>query len=128
MADDEEVNKQLTKLSVRDKEDLKSSGTGLIYDERMKAHRCESYAHPECPERISRIWEKLVEEGVVSKCERVPARDVTEEELLLVHTKGHLEEMGITVGMPIEKIFHICLSRYNSVYMNQVREGKNRVL
>ena len=63
-----------------------SSGMGLIYDERMKAHRCESYAHPECPERISRIWEKLVEEGVVSRCERVPARDVTEEELLLVHT------------------------------------------
>ena len=51
----------------------------------MKAHKNENMSHPECPERISRIWQQLVDDGVAICCTKVEARDATEEEILYVH-------------------------------------------
>ena len=65
---------------------FKNSFTGIVYDERMLAHKNEVSDHPECPKRISYIWKELVKEGVVECCKRVEAREATEEEILLVHT------------------------------------------
>lgn len=59
--------------------------TGIVYDERMKAHKNEHYDHPESPTRISCIWEALVDGGVVDCCKRVEAREATEEEILYIH-------------------------------------------
>ena len=61
------------------------SRTGVVYDERMKAHKERFGNHPECPERISCIWRALNEANIVSNCLRVPARDATMEEIVLVH-------------------------------------------
>lgn len=59
--------------------------TGIVYDERMKAHRNENADHPECPERITSIWQQLIEDGVAKCCKQVEAREATEEEILYVH-------------------------------------------
>lgn len=62
------------------------SMTGIVYDERMKTHRNDNNPnHPECPERISSIWEQLIDDGVVECCRRINARSATEQEILYVH-------------------------------------------
>ena len=50
-----------------------STRTGVVYDERMQAHKERSGYHPECPERIGCIWKALNEADIVSNCLRVPA-------------------------------------------------------
>ena len=69
--------------------------TGLVYDERFLRHRAP-YEHPEHPGRLAAIWEHLGREGLAERCSRVPARDVRHEELLQIHTEGHVAEIEST--------------------------------
>jgi histone deacetylase 6 len=63
--------------------------TGLVYDERFLAHRA-AYDHPEHPGRLAAIWRRLQEEGLAQRCQRVPAREATREELRRIHTEAHV--------------------------------------
>ena len=78
--------------------------TGLCYDVRMRFHATldEEDVHPEDPRRIHVIYQaltsagltKLPEDGTKPENEddlmlRIRAREVTEEEVLLVHTPDH---------------------------------------
>jgi hypothetical protein len=80
--------------------------TGLCYDERMRYHSEVSATtgenvHPEDPRRIYYIFKELKEAGLVADGEdksnvfveqpllRIDAREATEEECCLVHTKEH---------------------------------------
>ncbi|KAK6441093.1 Histone deacetylase hda1 [Oleoguttula sp. CCFEE 5521] len=80
--------------------------TGLVYDVRMRFHvelfPEEVDVHPEDPRRIYAIFEAFVEAGLawrdgVSDLDpsyymgRIDARQVTEEEVRLVHTKAHFD-------------------------------------
>eukprot|EP00794_Sanderia_malayensis_P006840 gene6840-7608_t len=49
--------------------------------------------HPERPERITRILETLSEDGLLEKCCCIPSRLATKDELLLVHSLEHVEEI-----------------------------------
>ena len=45
---------------------------GLLYDARMRQHRNESnLGHPECPDRITRIWDMLSDKGLVLRCTKI---------------------------------------------------------
>jgi histone deacetylase 6 len=63
--------------------------TGLVYDERFLAHRAP-YDHPEHPGRLEAIVRHLHDEGLAARCRRVPAREITHEELARVHTPSHI--------------------------------------
>ncbi len=63
--------------------------TGLVYDERFLAHRA-AYDHPEHPGRLAAIWRRLQEHGLAQRCQRVPAREATREELRRIHTEAHV--------------------------------------
>jgi hypothetical protein len=39
-----------------------------VYDPRMMKHENEGYPHPEQPARISKIYDVLVEQGLVARC------------------------------------------------------------
>ncbi len=69
--------------------------TGLVYDERFLLHRA-SYDHPEHPGRLTAIWNRLVSDGLVPRCRRIPAREVTRQELLAVHTPEHIDRVAAT--------------------------------
>jgi acetoin utilization deacetylase AcuC-like enzyme len=69
--------------------------TGLVFDERFLAHRAP-YDHPEHPGRLSAIWRRCVDEGLVERCRRMPAREASDEELERVHTAGHLAAIAAT--------------------------------
>jgi histone deacetylase 6 len=64
--------------------------TGLVYDDAFLLHRAP-YEHPENPGRLSAIWSRLTAGGLVGRSRRVGAREATSEELLAVHTPGHIE-------------------------------------
>jgi histone deacetylase 6 len=87
--------------------------TGLCYDARMRFHAevaiNESSYHPEDPRRIYYIFKELCEAGLVDDYKsrrplvrqpllRIDAREATEEECCLIHTRKHYEFVKSTSG------------------------------
>lgn len=110
--------------------------TGLCYDVRMRYHAkiFTSYyeyidPHPEDPRRIYRIYKILAEEGLITDptlsgsddigdlIVKIPVREASEEEILEVHTKEHLNFLKETTAMPKEQLLKITETG-DSVYFN----------
>ncbi|XP_064904991.1 polyamine deacetylase HDAC10 isoform X2 [Columba livia] len=79
-----------------------ASGTALVYDEEMTTHKL-LWSDPVCdievPERLSSSYEQLKCYHLVERCVHVPAREGSEEEILLVHSSEHLEMAKSTQTM-----------------------------
>ncbi|KAG8388723.1 hypothetical protein BUALT_Bualt02G0155000 [Buddleja alternifolia] len=92
---------------------------GLIYDDRMCKHNTpdEEY-HPENPNRIRAVWDKLNASGVAQRCVVLNAKKAKDHQLALVHSKSHIElikTISSTNFAPrIEKI----AAKYDSIYFN----------
>ncbi|KAJ8257781.1 hypothetical protein GJAV_G00189620 [Gymnothorax javanicus] len=113
---EEEMTNQLKNLDLRTKP--KASGTGLVYCDTFAYHRCLwDSSHPECPERVTAIMEKLEKEGLLSRCVRIEARAATEDELLLVHTREYVELMKSTQNMTQNNL-KVLSDNYDSVYLH----------
>ncbi|KAM4782825.1 polyamine deacetylase HDAC10 isoform 5-T6 [Cyanocitta cristata] len=84
-----------------------ASGTALIYDEEMATHKL-LWSDPICdievPERLSSSYEQLKSYRLVERCVPVPAREGSEEEILLVHCLEHLEVAKSTQTMNEEEL------------------------
>ncbi|NXM39776.1 HDA10 deacetylase, partial [Gymnorhina tibicen] len=84
-----------------------ASGTALIYDEEMTTHKL-LWSDPICdievPERLSSSYEQLKSYGLVERCVHVPAREGSEEEILLVHSLELLEVAKSTQTMNEEEL------------------------
>uniref|UniRef100_A0A674HHN7 Histone deacetylase 10 n=1 Tax=Taeniopygia guttata TaxID=59729 RepID=A0A674HHN7_TAEGU len=84
-----------------------ASGTALIYDEEMTTHKL-LWSDPICdievPERLSSSYEQLRSYHLVERCVPVPAREGSEEEILLVHSLEHLEVAKSTQTMNEEEL------------------------
>ncbi|XP_071589896.1 polyamine deacetylase HDAC10 [Heliangelus exortis] len=84
-----------------------ASGTALVYDEEMTTHKL-LWSDPVCdievPERLSSSYERLKYYGIVERCVPVPAREGSEEEILLVHSPEHLEVAKSTQTMNEEEL------------------------
>ena len=94
-----------------------SPTTAIIYDDRMLAHEEVKRPanrqknslqfslpgvnlptrmispHPERPDRLRSIAQHLVAMGLFQRCKRLPAREITNEELKLVHSTALLNEV-----------------------------------
>ncbi|NXL90584.1 HDA10 deacetylase, partial [Alectura lathami] len=84
-----------------------ASGTALIYDEEMTSHKLlwkDPVCDIEVPERLSASYEQLQHYHLVERCVHVPAREGTEEEILLVHSSEHLEVAKSTQAMNEEDL------------------------
>ncbi|KAI0829722.1 histone deacetylase complex protein [Trametes gibbosa] len=60
---------------------------GYVYSSKMMAHSCV-HGHCEQPERISRIFDILNQNGCLEKMKQLPIRRVLREEALLVHSQA----------------------------------------
>ncbi len=58
---------------------------GIMKDPSFWQHRCMSYDHPECPERLDAVMSALDALGLVQKGEMVPAREAKIQELEAIH-------------------------------------------
>ncbi|KAM8934374.1 protein deacetylase HDAC6 [Pelodytes ibericus] len=102
-------------------------GTGLVYDERMLAPHCLwDDGFPECPSRLAAVTEKLTECGLTERCVLVPAREASEEEILLVHSPQYVELMKTTQSMNTEELKTLS-QQYDSVYLHPASYSACRV-
>jgi acetoin utilization deacetylase AcuC-like enzyme len=66
-----------------------ASGTGLVYHPDYLEH--DTGAHPERPERLVAIMEKLGESGLLGSVVMIEPRKATEEDITRVHSREHLQ-------------------------------------
>ncbi|NXI95060.1 HDA10 deacetylase, partial [Psophia crepitans] len=84
-----------------------ASGTALIYSEEMTTHKLlwnDPVCDIEVPERLSSSYEQLKCYYLVERCVLVPAREGSEEEILLVHSSEHVEVAKSTQTMNEEEL------------------------
>ncbi|CAN0001465.1 unnamed protein product [Lampetra planeri] len=92
--------------------------TGLVYDKRMMDHHnMWDRFHPEQPDRISVMFSRHEDLGLVGRCHMVTARLATQEELLTCHSVRHVNAMRETTSMKARDL-HRCSADYNSVYLS----------
>ncbi|XP_069634130.1 histone deacetylase 6 isoform X2 [Haliaeetus albicilla] len=91
--------------------------TGLLYDERMEEH-CNPWdsQHPEAPQRVTRIVERLRELGLAQRCLRLPARYALPAQLRACHTRAHVAALAGTEGLRPREL-RGAADRYNSVFL-----------
>lgn len=66
--------------------------TGLAFDSLMLKHACvcgDNAPHPEHGGRLQSVWARLLETGLVGRCDRLRARKATLEEIQSVHSEAH---------------------------------------
>jgi acetoin utilization deacetylase AcuC-like enzyme len=69
--------------------------TGIIHDPRYLLHETGSF-HPERSDRLRAIEKRLKEDHWLEKFQEIVPRKATSDEILLVHDRGHLEEVART--------------------------------
>jgi acetoin utilization deacetylase AcuC-like enzyme len=70
---------------------LQQSQTGLLIDDVYLRHLAGVSDHPERPERLLAIRDGLDRSGLLKSLRRITPRRVTDEELMLVHTRGYVD-------------------------------------
>ncbi|XP_031105041.1 histone deacetylase 15 isoform X2 [Ipomoea triloba] len=77
-----------------------SDSTVVGFDERMLLHaevEMKSHPHPERPDRLRAIAASLASAGIFpGKCYPISAREITREELLMVHALENVEAVELT--------------------------------
>ncbi|KAJ9582108.1 hypothetical protein L9F63_003564, partial [Diploptera punctata] len=112
------VTRRLNLLIANTKLTFAPNRVCLVYDERMMRHKnISDVGHPEKPERISAIFSKHEEYGLLTRCHMLKARAVTEEELLLLHTRDHIDTMKETADMKLHDLTKM-QDEYRSIYFH----------
>ncbi|KAH6797304.1 histone deacetylase 5 [Perilla frutescens var. hirtella] len=98
----------------------KDRRVGLIFNERM----CKHYApddedHPECPDRIRVIWDRLNSSGLAKRCIILDAKDAEDNHLALVHTKNHIDLIKNISSRNSESRRKRIAAKFNSIYFNE---------
>ncbi|KAF9569950.1 Histone deacetylase hda1 [Mortierella alpina] len=99
--------------------DGRSTKTGYVYDVRMRFHNNVhgDDDHPEDPRRIWRIFDALNTAQCTDRMIKIPSREATSEELGLVHTESHIDNITKTTVMSKDDLLEMANS-YNSIYLN----------
>ncbi|TPX57365.1 hypothetical protein SpCBS45565_g08219 [Spizellomyces sp. 'palustris'] len=96
--------------------------TGLFYDPRLLCHANlfpeEEELYCEVPERVEKAYEELKNRGLASRCIRLSGTAATYEQLRLVHTDEHIQEIASTRDMEMEQLKIMSKERYNDVYFS----------
>ncbi|MBA0552367.1 hypothetical protein Golob_023186, partial [Gossypium lobatum] len=92
---------------------------GLIYDQRMCKHRTPyGDDHPEKPDRITVIWNKLELAGIPQRCVILNAKEAKDEYICAVHSKNHVNLIRNISSKEYSKRNRIA-SKLNSIYLNE---------
>ncbi|KAF9580159.1 Histone deacetylase hda1 [Lunasporangiospora selenospora] len=108
-----------TPLAQPDFIDGRSTKTGYVYDVRMRFHSNVHGEddHPEDPRRIWKIYDALQTARCTERMVKISSREATTEELGLVHTEGHINNITRTTDMNKDELLSMA-NNYNSIYLN----------
>jgi len=97
-------------------EEKKALKTGLIYDERMANYVCVEGPHPERPDRVKHIYQKLLDSNLVNRCVNLTPRLATRQEIICKHSEKHFDFIAslvdkeeVELGMLADKLDSIYL-------------------
>ena len=94
--------------------------TSLVYDVGMTKHKYHANSmHPERPDRVSRIFAKHREYGLLTRCLKLPSRSATEEELQLLHGNKYIARVKAFQETKPRDLYKMQFD-YNSIYLTQV--------
>lgn len=77
------------------------SRTGWVYSPRFLEHNA-GLAHPECPERLAAIVERLKDDGVLARLRHLKISEATDDELARAHTRRHIAELAQCGGRQLD--------------------------
>ncbi len=89
--------------------------TAYVYDPRYLDHASLGGEHPERPMRLVAILDTLASGGALDKMTALPATEITDRDLLRVHTPGHvalLREMSARGGGTIDADTYVAQASY----------------
>ncbi|KAM6575472.1 hypothetical protein CsatA_023799 [Cannabis sativa] len=93
---------------------------GLLYDDRMCKHAPPNKTDwPEIPDRIKSIWNKLQTAGIPQRCVLLDAKEVEDNQVLLVHSQNHLKLMKDISSKKFSSRRKKIASKYDSIYFNK---------
>ncbi|CAO2818501.1 unnamed protein product [Amaranthus hypochondriacus] len=93
---------------------------GLVYDERMCKHSTpDGDDHPECPDRIRVIWNKLRTSGLIQRCVVLNAKEAEDKFIQSVHSKSHVELIRTISSKRFDSRRDRIAAKYNSIYFNE---------
>lgn len=93
---------------------------GLVYDERMCKHDTpDGDDHPECPDRIRVIWNKLTTSGLLQRCVVLNAKEAEDKYIQTVHSKSHVDLIRNISSKQYDSRRNRIASNYNSIYFNK---------
>ncbi|OWF48323.1 histone deacetylase 6-like isoform X1 [Mizuhopecten yessoensis] len=91
--------------------------TCIVYDEGMRVHHAITFrGHPEDPDRVTCIFDKHAEWGLLDRCLRVQSRLATDGETQAIHSSSYLEQMQASAELPPMELRNLQHS-FNSIYM-----------
>ncbi|CAK8563240.1 unnamed protein product [Lathyrus sativus] len=92
---------------------------GLLYDERMCKHfdPLDDY-HPETPNRIRSIWNKLQTTGIADRCVILDAKEAEDKHLLSVHSIKHVDQIK-KISSKSFNSRNYAAAKLNSIYFNE---------
>jgi acetoin utilization deacetylase AcuC-like enzyme len=85
---------------------VKTRPVGFVYDPLYLEH-CPPAAHPERPERLAHLVHRLKDDGVWDTLHHMAPGPATEEQLLAVHTPGHIDlikKVSARGGGPLDEV------------------------
>lgn len=93
---------------------------GLIYDERMCKHSTPlGDHHPENPNRIRAIWNKLLSARIPQRCVVLNGKEIDDKYIAAVHTKNHIDLIKTISSKKMDSQRNKMAARFNSIYFNE---------
>ncbi|KAF5933936.1 hypothetical protein HYC85_030107 [Camellia sinensis] len=93
---------------------------GLIYDDRMCKHFTpDGDYHPENPNRILSIWNKLQSSGIPRRCVVLSAKEAEDKYIAAVHTKNHIDFIKTISSKKLDSRRQRIAAKFNSIYFNE---------
>ncbi|KAL7161222.1 hypothetical protein ACSBR2_041803 [Camellia fascicularis] len=93
---------------------------GLIYDDRMCKHFTpDGDCHPENPNRILSIWNKLQSSGIPQRCVVLSAKEAEDKYIAAVHTKNHIDLIKTISSKKLDSRRRRIAAKFNSIYFNE---------
>ncbi|CAK7344157.1 unnamed protein product [Dovyalis caffra] len=107
---------------VEESGEMKSSErrVGIIYDEKMCKHNTpDGDYHPENPNRIRVIWNKLLANNIPQRCVVLNGKKAEDKHVMAVHSKNHVNLIRNISSKEFDSRRDGIASKLNSIYFNE---------
>ncbi|KAK6920989.1 Histone deacetylase domain [Dillenia turbinata] len=92
----------------------------LLYDERMCKHFSpDDDDHPEQPDRIRSIWNKLQSSGLTQRCVILKGKEAEDKHINAVHDRNHVAWVKSISSKQYDSQRNRIATKFNSIYLNE---------